>query len=166
MDIGELSLRFISHVTKLRSAKFVCSAQTALEGWFRAEVVPVLEDMGISQDKIIPRPKINGGQTDLGVQTENGSIVFEFMCFVKWADSKKKKRFPRQLDRLEDAVNAGKISQGIAFVTFSGYSNTEMDHLIENFFGQRNWERKGPQEVVSGCPLRLCVGSFSLKAKG
>jgi len=161
MDIEELLSRFIDHVNKLRSARFVCSAQTAVEGWFRVEVVPVLEDMGIPLNRINPRFHINGGQADLAVEKEDGYVVFEFMCFVKGADSEKKRRFPQQLDRLERAVTKRRITQGIAFVTFSGYSNTQPENLIKKFFGKRDWKTKGPLEVVSGHPLRICLGSFN-----
>ncbi|GAI07573.1 unnamed protein product, partial [marine sediment metagenome] len=85
-------------------------------------------------NRIEPRFRINNGQADLAVQVKDGYVVFEFMLFVKGADSRKKKRFPRQLDRLEGAVKSGKITQGIAFVTFNGYSNKQMDGLIKKFF--------------------------------
>jgi hypothetical protein len=162
IDIKELAKRFILHASKLRSARFVCSKRVALEGWFRAEIVPVLEDMGIAFDKITPIFSIDSNRkADLAIQTENGFVAFEFKCFVAGADANKKKTFPQQLDRLERAVETDKIIQGIAFVTFSHYSDRQLESLIQKFFKGGNWETTGPLIVIDSYPLQIYLGSFT-----
>ena len=147
----------------LRSATFACSAPTVLEGWFRVELVPALEDIGIHQDAIEPRfvyPRTRQ-QADLSVRMAKGLVVFEFMHFVSHKDSKKTKRFPEQLNRLEVTVEEKVARQAIAFMTFNGYSEKRQQVLLQRFFTGRQWQLTGPHQVMPGCPLVLVLAGFS-----
>lgn len=55
LNLDKLAACFIDHVRTLRSGSFACSTPTALEGWFRVELVPALEDLGINRDTIDSR---------------------------------------------------------------------------------------------------------------
>jgi hypothetical protein len=137
IDLTALATSFVEHANTLRSAPFVCSAKTALEGWFRAEIVPALEDMGIQPGSIDCRFTYPGTheQGDLAVMMEGSLTAFEFMHFLPNKDSKKIKRFLGQLDRLQRVTDDGAARQGIAFVTFSGYSKHRIESLVNQFFG-------------------------------
>ena len=169
MPIGldALASSFVKHANSLRSAPFVCSADTALEGWFRAEIVPAFEDIGIPPRTVGCRFVYPGTreQGDLAVLTRDGIIAFEFMHFLPNKDNKKKKRFPAQLDRLQEAVDDGAAQQGVAFVTFSGYSSLRTDSLIRSFFHHRlpRWQVVGPYPVLSGYPLVLVLASVTAR---
>ena len=115
IELTALASSFVKHANSLRSAPFVCSADTALEGWFRAEMVPSFEDIGIPPRSVDCRFIYPGTreQGDLAVLVKDGIIVFEFMHLLPNKDSKKKKRFPAQLDRLQKAVDDGAAQQGV-----------------------------------------------------
>jgi hypothetical protein len=161
IGLNALASSFIKHANTLRSAPFVCSAETALEGWFRAEIVPALNDIGILSKSIDCRFVYPGTreQGDLAVTTEDGITAFEFMHFLPNKDSKKIKRFPAQLDRLQKVADDGLAQQGIAFVTFSGYSKQRIDSLVRRFFGHRlsRWQIVGPYPILAGYPLALVL---------
>lgn len=163
LSLDELRTCFIDHVRTLRSGPFACSALTALEGWFRVELVPALEDLGISRDAVDSRFVYPGTQeqADLSVRTKTGLVVFELMHFVSHKDSKKVKRLPTQLDRLEVAVRDGAVQQGIAFLTFNGYSEKRQNTLIQGFFGSRQWQIIGPVRIITTCPLILVLAGFT-----
>jgi len=167
IELTALASSFIKHANTLRSASFVCSAETALEGWFRAEIVPALEDIGIPPRSVDCRFAYPGTreQGDLAVITKDGTIAFEFMHFLPNKDNKKKKRFPTQLDRLQKAVDDGSVQQGIAFVTFSGYSNQRIDSLFRLFFSRRlpRWQIVGTYPVLAGCPLVLVLAGVTAR---
>lgn len=161
--LNELAIHFVNHVHALRSATFACSAPTALEGWFRVELVPALGDIGIDQDAIDSRfiyPRTQQ-QADLSVRTAKGLVVFEFMHFVSHKDSRKIKRFPDQLNRLEAAVKEEVVRQAIAFMTFNGYSEKRQEALLQRFFAARQWQVTAPYQVMPGCPLVLVLAGFA-----
>lgn len=167
IELSALASAFIKHANTLRSADFVCSAETALEGWFRAEIVPVLEDIGIPPRSVDCRFAYPGTreQGDLAVMMKDGTIAFEFMHFVPNKDKKKIERFPGQLDRLQKAADDGYAQQGVAFVTFSGYSSQKTDSLFRLFFGRRlpRWQIVGPYPVLAGCPLVLVLAGVTAR---
>lgn len=167
INLEELTKCFINHARTLRSATFVCSSPTAFEGWFRAELVPTLEDMGIDQDSIDSRFMYPGTreQADLSVRLIEGLVVFEIMCFVSKKDSRKIVRFPTQLDRLELVVQDQIAKQAIAFLTFNGYSERRQNSLIHDFFGGRSWQVIGPILIISGFPLTLVIAGFTKWAR-
>ena len=166
LDLDQLSTSFVNHVRTLRSGTFACSVLTALEGWFRVELVPALEDLGINRNAIDSRFTYPGTQqqADLAVRTAFGLMVFEFMHFVSHKDSKKVKRLPGQLNRLEDIIRDGIARQGIAFLTFNGYSERRQNTLINGFFGERHWQIVGPIQVITTCPLLLVLAGFPANA--
>ena len=161
IELAALASSFIKHANTLRSASFVCSAETALEGWFRAEMVPALEDMGIAAGSVDCRFDYPGTreQGDLAVTTDDGVTAFEFMHFVPFKDSRKILRFPKQLDRLQKVVDDGLAQQGIALATFSLYSKQRTNSLVDRFFGHRlpRWQIVGPEPVIAGYPLVLVL---------
>lgn len=165
IELTALSSSFIKHANTLRSAPFVCSAETALEGWFRAEMVPALADIGIPPGSVHCRFAYPGtrDQGDLAVTTKDGVTAFEFMHFVPFKDSKKIKRFPTQLDRLQKVADDGYAQQGIALVTFSGYRKQRIDSLVGKFFGHRlsRWQIVGPYPVLAGYPLVLVLAGVT-----
>jgi len=167
INLEELTKCFINHARTLRSATFVCSAPTALEGWFRAELVPTLEDIGIGQDSVSSRfiyPGTRDEQADLLVRLIEGLVVFEIMCFVNKKDRRKIERFPTQLNRLESVVQGQIVEQAIAFLTFNGYSEQRQNNLIHDFFDGRNWQVIGPLPIISGLPLTLVIAGFNKRA--
>jgi len=166
INLEQFTKCFINHARTLRSATFACSAPTALEGWFRAELVPTLEDMGINQDSIDSRFVYPGTfeQADLSVRLIEGLVVFEIMCFVSKKDSGKISRFPRQLNRLESVVQDQIARQAVAFLTLNGYTERRRNSLIHDFFGGRNWQIVGPIPIISGLPLALVIAGFDKRA--
>ncbi|MBN1366538.1 MAG: hypothetical protein JW967_01245 [Dehalococcoidales bacterium] len=165
IELNGLAASFINHTRTLRSTPFVCSADTALEGWFRAELVPALEDIGIPTTSIICRFSYPGTleQGDLAIKAKDGVIAFELMHFYPNKDSRKIKRFPSQLDRLQKAADNGSAQQGIAFVTFSGYSEQRTVSLIRQFFEHRlpRWQIIGPYPLLEGHPLIIVLASIT-----
>jgi hypothetical protein len=168
IELTALVSSFIKHANTLRSAPFVCSAETALEGWFRAEIVPALEDMGIAPGSIDCRFTYPGTreQGDLAVVTTNGVVAFEFMHFLPNKDSRKIKRFPAQSDRLQKVADDRSAQQGIAFVTFSGYTSRRIDSLVGSFFSSRlpRWEIVGPYPVLVGYPLVIVLAGVTARS--
>jgi hypothetical protein len=167
IDPNALADVFIKHVHTLRSAPFVCSAPTAMEGWFRAETVPALEDLKIKRQSIESRFNYPGTleQADLSVKVDDQLVVFEFMHLVSRKDRKKIKRFPVQLDRLERIVLNNVVYEAIAFLTFNGYSENRQRSLLDSFFRSRRWQQTGPQRVLKDNPLMLVIAGLSKQLK-
>lgn len=168
IDTKNMTDLFIAQAKELpKSMKLVLSAMpTGFEGWFRAWSMGVLCEMGAQPEKLRPRHHFKDGkEADLKVETEEGAIVFEIMCFVSGKDGQKKKRFPTQLEHLENAVRAGEIRQCIALATFVGYSDEQINRLLNRFFGSRSWKGEGPVGLFTDGQrlLHIFIASFNVK---
>lgn len=159
IDIARLAEAFRNHVSTLRSADFVCSRHAAFESWFRVELVPALNELGvptgnISTDFTYPR---SSSKADLVVDLRGGHCVFELKPFVSGQESRKMTEFPRQLRRLLGLLGMNKIVQVIAFATFIGYRPEALQNRLGQFFGDYPWQSTGPMPVLEGHPLQMCI---------
>ncbi len=158
IDIEKLAAAFVEHARTCRSAPIVCSVHVALESWFRVEIIPALQDSGVSPEYVSFKYTYPGTRkkADLLVETPTYTTVIEIKSLVRGADAQKLKDFPNQIERLQSLVEGKLITQGIAFCTFMGYSEDKLGSLVKKFFGEP-WQSSVPRPVVNGFPLKFTI---------
>ncbi len=162
--LDSLSDRFSKHILTCKSAKFVLNRDAAFESWFRVELVPVLEELGYSADQIETNYRYpeTGGKADLCVRID-GCIVFELKSFVSGQDANKKQEYPKQIKRLEKIIESKSCNQVIAFTTFIGYSQQQMQNYLRSFFDSTKWETFGPLKISEEDRLYVSISTIALK---
>lgn len=166
IDIARLAEVFRNHVATLRSANFVCSRHAAFESWFRVELVPALNELGIPADNISTDFTYPGSRfkADLIVDLRDGDCAFELKPFVSGQESQKMTKFPSQLRRLLGLLGTGRIVQVIAFTTFIGYGPEALQNRLRQFFGNDRWHSDGPMVVLNRHPLQMCIAESRVPA--
>lgn len=161
IDIRELFTNMSAHTAACSSSQFLCTTRASFESWFRVELVPVLEGIGIPYRDISPDYTFpDGGKADLCIQSGSKIILFELKPFVSGQDSNKKIKYPHQINRLLKHLNDNpSIIQVITFTTFYGYTENRMKKICEDFFSDCRWEIVGPSPLVEGYPLHLILTS-------
>lgn len=141
LDSTEFLNRFVSHFNTCKSSKFILKTLASFESWFRAEIPVVLENWySISDIDTNFKYPDNNTKADLVIKTKDEIIVFELKSFVIHQDANKKESYPRQIKSLESIVNSNFCKQGIAFTTFTGYSQQQMDSMLNKFFTNSKWK--------------------------
>ena len=161
VDITRLAKTFASHVGTLKSAAFVCSRHASFESWFRVELIPTLNELGVPTQNIrtdFTYPK-SRSKADLILDLKRGHCVFELKPFVRGQESQKMTDFPRQLRRLIGLLGTNEIVQVIAFTTFIGYGPEALQNRVRQFFGNDPWHSIGPMPVLNRYPLQMCIAN-------
>ena len=139
IDTNQLLTEFMSHIATCRSKVFVLNQVAAFESWFQVELAYVLLQAGhgeLNTNYTYPGTK---RKADLQVLAKLGSVVFELKCFVAHQDANKTVAFPQQLQRLRQVVVDGRARQGIAIVTFIGYSDKATLDWFMKLFPKAEW---------------------------
>lgn len=163
IDIRLLLDAMKKHVASAQSSRFLTTTRAAYETWFRVEMAPVLEELGILQSNLDPDFKYpeSNQKADLVARIKERLVVFELKSFVDEADSNKVAEFPKQLLRLEALLDKPNVIQVLAFVTFFGYSHRRMQGYLERFFDKDRWSLVGPELAGKEGDLFLAVASCS-----
>lgn len=160
VDPDSLSRVLQCHVANHPSALLVVSSNTAFESWFRVELAVSLFSLGFKREDLRFNYTYPGksSKADLAFGQDR-PIVFELKSFVCCADANKLREFPRQVALMEEYVSKGLFTQGIAFVTFYGYSDTRVSSMLFRFFSS-DWQVSSPCPLLGGQPLMFAIASM------
>jgi len=160
--------QFKKHVSCSNSSQFLCSQPASFESWFRVEFFSILCHIGFQPNHIFPSYSYQshqGEKADLFVNDCHHKIIFELKSFVRNQDAKKRKDFPKQINRLLDELNGGYVDQVIVFATFIGYGRQAMNNwasTLRNWLGNQTlWHQIGPQKILQQYELQFWMASKS-----
>ena len=161
LDAKEFLNHFVKHFQTCKSSKFILKCSASFESWFRAEIPVVLENWYsiLDIDTNFKYPNKNT-KADLVIKTHDEIIVFELKSFVLHQDANKKESYPIQIKSLETIVNSNYCKQSIAFTTFTGYSQKEIDSMLAKFFINNKW--KSNLQWMPSSQLAFHVSSYSV----
>ncbi len=141
IDITHLLQTLKDHILGCPSAEIVLDSIAAFESWFLVELAHVLRTsflLDVDTSYTYPCSKCKADLVAGGTE----QVVFELKCFVARQDAQKKQRFPEQLAMLKATVGTGHALQGMAIVTFVGYSTEVTQKRFDSLFPPTEWAHR------------------------